>query len=63
MSKKKPQLEQFVVATQQLLRAVIKRESVRISQRAKIAQRHAEFRLKRAQLEREESRKQEARQS
>lgn len=59
MTRKPPPLEQLVNATHRLVRAVIKRETIRIGQRAKAAQVAANYRVKRAEMEREAARRQE----
>ena len=62
-SKRRPPLEKFVNETQRLLRAVIRQETVRVGQRAKIAQQQAAYRLQRAERERKEAEKNEAQES
>lgn len=57
MTRKPAQLEQLVNATQRLVRAVIRRETIRMGQRAKAAQQVVDYRAKRAEMEREAMKK------
>ena len=57
MTRKTPQLEQFVSATQTLLRALIRRETVRLSRQAAMVQKTTLYRTTRDEQERASEKK------